>query len=430
MKKKVIYGVVALGMVLLLAMLPIFSAGQREEVEEEKGPVTVTLGYNAFLSDSFTDAPAPIDVIRSELAKKYPNINLDYYTMPLDMLNALTIWMTAHDATIDIYGMDTPWVQQFGRGGWALPLNDKLPSLEKNYVSSGLDTFSYEGKRLAVPFWGSVAGLFYRTDILEQYNLAPPKTVDEMMEICRVVLKDQPDLMGFAWPGAREEFLVMAYSTFLYAFGGQYTDDAGNYLFNSLESAAAVGCMKQLIDERISPRTVVNWKQAEANNSFTEGRSIFLLANLDIAIWLDDPQRTKIAGKWDVMPFPAQKGGESVAITGGFGFSANPYSEHMEETIQVLEVIASEEVQKGFALSWGPVQYYKGLYEDEVVKRYNPNVEKITPLLDVAKNRPPSSKYAQLSGILQEGLHSAITGTQPIAEALNDIQNRATALGQ
>jgi multiple sugar transport system substrate-binding protein len=417
-----------------LAVAPVFGGGQQEQEKEQekaqegKEEVTVTLGYNAFLSDSFTDAPPPIDVMRQELQKRYPHINLKYYTMPDDMLNSLTIWMTSQDSTVDIYGIDTPWVTQFGRGGWAVPLNDKLPQLEENFEEAGLDTFSHNGKRLGVPFWGSVAGLYYRTDILEQYGFDEPETLNDVVEICRKVKEEQPDMMGFIWPGARRERLVMTYATFLHAFGGEYTDSQGNYAFNSEESIEAVEFMRTLIEEGLTPRTAVNWESQEAQQPFVNGQAVFLFANQDLITWLDDPEQSEVAGNWDFIPFPPMPDGESVSITGGFAFAANPFSEHPEATMKMMEVIASEEVQKGFALAWGPVQYYKGLYENEKVKEYNPNVDKLPPVLKVTKNRPPSGNYAELSSILQQGLHGAITGTRSAEDALNNINNRAENL--
>jgi multiple sugar transport system substrate-binding protein len=417
-----------------LAAAPVFGEGQQEQQKEqdtaagEKEQVTVTLGYNAFLSDSFTDAPPPIDVIRQELEKKYPHIKLKYYTMPSDMLNSLTIWMTSQDSTVDIYGMDTPWVTQFGRGGWAVPLNDKLPQLEENFQESGLDTFTYDGKRLGVPFWGGVSALYYRTDILEKYGYDKPETIEEFVEICRTVKEEEPDMMGFAWPGARRETLVMVYATLLHAFGGEYTDSQGNYAFDSEESIEAVKFLRSMTEEGLSPQTVVNWERAEAEKPFTEGKAVFMWGNQSDITWLDDPEESDIAGKWDFIPFPGTPEGEKAAIPGGFAFSANPYSKHPDATIKVLEVIASRAVQKGFALAWGPVQYYKGLYEDEEVQEYNQNVDKLPPVLEVTKKRPPSKNYAQLSSIIQQGVHGVITGTRSAEDAMTNINNRAENL--
>ena len=128
--------------------------------------------------------------------------------------------------------------------------------------------------------------------------------------------------------------------------------------------------------------------------------------------------------KWGFRPSPAQPNGQSASLTGGFAFAINPFTDNPEEARQVLEIIASEEVQKAFAIAWGPVQYYNGLYEDPDVLAANPNAEAIAPVLDYTLNRPPSTNYAELSATLQEELHSALTGIKPVAQALDDACTR------
>jgi len=398
------------------------------EVEKEPAPkVTVTLAYNRFLNNSFGPGPAPIDAIKQAVAAEYPNIEIQLNLMPdsvNQMHDALAVWMTAQDPTVDLYGMDTPWVLEFGQAGWAVPLNDQLPGLEENFVTSGLDIFSYEGQRLGVPFWGSSSGLFYRTDLLEEYGFEPPQTYDDMAEIIDTITADRPELTGLAWPGAREESLVMVWADFLYGFGGQYFDESGTCAFNSPEGVAAVEYMTGLIESGASPPETTAWKAQEAQTRFVEGNSIFLWHNHDIVTWLDDPERSAVAGKWGFMPSPAQPEGRSVSLTGGFAFAVNPYTDNMEEALQVLELISGQEVQKGFAIAWGPVQYYRGLYDDPEVLAANQNADRISVVLDSALNRPPSPNYAELSSIVQEEVHAALTGLKPVQQALDDTCDR------
>lgn len=412
---------------VLLAILSTAAFASGQQGGDGDGDITVTLGYNSFLSSTFTDTPAPIDVMRAALESEYPNITLEYETMSQDLLDQLVIWMTSQDTTVDLFGIDEPWVSQFGRAGWAVPLNDRIPDLEDRFSSAGLDTFSYQGDRLGIPFWGSVTGLYYRTDILAQYDLQPPETVDDIVRIVETVRAADSDVTGFLWPGAREEDLVMYYATLLHSFGGEYLN-GDEYAFDSAASLEAVKFMQSTIEDEISPRAVQNWNRQEGRQRFANGEGIFLWDNNDIVIWLDDPERSQIVGAWDLMPFPAQPGSESVAVTGGFAFGANPFSEKIDAAVQVLDVIAGEQVQKGFALAWGPVQYYDGLYDDPEVRSYNPNVDKLIPLLDRALNRPPSGSYAELSGILQEQLNAAITGVTDAETALESITSRANAL--
>ena len=420
----------------LSACQPVLAPPQAEQPASEAPaaePVVVTLAYNRFLQMSFGPGPAPTDLIRDEVAKKYPNIDVRLNLMP-DTVNgmreALAVWIAAEDPTVDIYGMDTPWAMEFGRAGWAVPLNDLLPELEQNFVANGLDVFSYEGRRLGVPFWSSVSGTFYRTDLLEAAGFQPPQTYDELVEIAQAITAANPELSGFVWAGVKDEGLVMTWSEFLLGFGGRYFDDAGQCAMNSPEGVEALSFMVNLIESGVSPREVPAWKGEEARTRFAEGNAVFLRHNHDIVVWLDNPERSAVAGKWAVMPNPAQPGGQVAGVTGGFAFAINPYSDSPEEARQVLEVIASLPAQKGFAIAWGPVQYYKGVLEDPDVQAANPNAETIGPLLASAVPRPPSVRYTELSSILQDEIHAAITGIKPAEQALNEACQRIDALGQ
>ncbi|MEO0563713.1 MAG: extracellular solute-binding protein [Chloroflexota bacterium] len=401
--------------VMLLWAMPV--------APQDAEPTTVTLAYNSFLELSFTDAPAPLDVIREAVAARDPSIEIEFFVAPDTVegfRDAIVVFMTSQDGEIDIYGMDAPWVLEFGRAGWAVPLNDALPELEANFVSAGLDIFSYEGDRLGVPFWGSVGGLFYRADLLDEYGFEPPATYDELVEQVEAITADNPDLTGFTYPAAKAEALVQVWTEFFNGFGGTFFDADGTCTMNSEAGVEALSFMVNLIESGATPENVTAWDAAEARLRFVEGDAIFLRHNQDIITWLDNPERSAIGGQWGFTQNPAQPNGTPTGATGGFAFAANPFSDTPEATRIVLEVIASEEVQRGFALAWGPVQYYDGLYEDTEVAAANPNSELLGEVLPSAAPRPQSTSYSQLSQIIQDEVHAALTGGKSPADALND----------
>jgi multiple sugar transport system substrate-binding protein len=413
-------------------MIPTLAfAGGSEEAPAADEPVTVTIGYNRFLESSFGSGPAPIEVIREEVSSRYPNITVELNVMPdtvTGMRDAIAVWMTAEEGTVDIYGIDTPWVPEFGRAGWAVPLNDRIPGLVENFNERGLATFSHEGEILGIPFWGSITGMYYRTDLLEEYGFDPPETYDDMIRIADTITADRPELTAFTWPGAKDEEVVMAFSDFLHGFGGSYRDASGEYAFDSEDAVEALSFMKRLIDEGYSPQETTAWRREESQRRFVEGEAIFAWSGSDLVVWLDDPERSSVAGNWEFTTTPAQPDGEAVSISGGFAFGMNPHSDSPSAAERVLEVIASEAVQKGFALAWGPVQYYDGLYEQQDVLEANPNADKITAVLGSAISRPPSTSYTELSSILQEEIHTALTGGKTPREALEDAQARIERL--
>jgi multiple sugar transport system substrate-binding protein len=295
------------------------------------------------------------------LAEKYPEIDLQLNLAPDNMSqrhDAMAIWITAQDSTIDLFGMDTPWVSEFGAAEWAVPLNEHFPQIGDTIEQAGLDLFTYDGKLLAIPFWTGTNGLYYRTDLLEAAGYEPPKTWDELIEIAEAITKDDPDMTGYLWAGAKEESLTMVWSEFLYAHGGKYWDDDGACAFNSPEGAKAVEFMKSTIDTGLSPKETVSWNNDEARTRFVEGKAVFLRGPHDYITWLNNPEQSAVVDKWAFVPNPSA-GGISAGSSGGFGLAIQPYADNLEAALKVMEVIASEEVQKGCALGWGPVQYYK-----------------------------------------------------------------------
>ena len=418
-------------LVFFAASAPAFAGGGAEEESTGDEPVTVTIGYNRFLESSFGQGAPPLEVIKEQVSSRYPNITVELNVMPdtvSGMRDAIAVWMTAEEGTVDIYGIDTPWVPEFAQADWAAPLNDRIPSLAANFNENGLSTFSHRGEILGVPFWGSISGLYYRTDLLAEYGLAPPETYTDVLRIADTITADRPELTAFTWPGAKEEALVMVFSDFLYGFGGTYRDEDGDYAFDSEEAVAALEFMKRLIDDGYSPRETTAWRGEESRRRFVEGNAIFTWHNSDLVTWLDDPERSGVAGNWDFTTTPAEPEGRAVGITGGFAFGLNPHSDTPDAATKVLEVIASEPVQKGFAMAWGPVQYYDGLYEQDEVLEANPNSDKITEVLDSAISRPPSTSYSELSNVLQEEIHTALTGGKSPRQALEDAQTRIERL--
>lgn len=406
---------------LLCIVLLLFITGFAVQAQEDE-PVIITLSYNAFLQNSFGEGPPPLDVIREEVAALYPNYQIELSIAP-DSISAwrdqLSIAFTAQDGTIDIYGMDTPWVLEFGRAGWAVPLDETLPDLRDDFVASGLDIFSFDEDVLAVPFWGSIGGLFYRADILEAYGYEPPTTYDDLFAIASDITAQDPDLTGFVWAGAKEEGLVQVWAEFFIGFGGTYEDADGNCAINSQAGIAAVAYMVNLIDSGISPQQVVTWDAAASRVRFVEGNAIFLRHNADIVTFLDDEERTAIAGLWGVTSNPAQAAGRAANATGGFGFAMNPFSDTYEETLNVMAIIADLNVQRGFARAWGPVQYYDGLYERDDVAAAIPNAQLITQLLPDAANRPGSTRYSQVSQAIQDHIHAILTGSLAVEDGLD-----------
>ena len=135
---------------------------EKEVVVEKEVPVeqeVVTIAYNGYFDKTFGPADTPINVLREEVAKKYPNIKVELNIMPYEASpwrDNYLAWFQAEDGTTDLIGMGLYWMPEFGQAEWLMPLNDLVsPEIMDGLNPAYVDAFTYNGD---VPGPGSVVG--------------------------------------------------------------------------------------------------------------------------------------------------------------------------------------------------------------------------------------------------------------------------------
>jgi multiple sugar transport system substrate-binding protein len=411
---------------LLLAPALLIAGGAKEEAAApaEDQEQTVVIAYNEYFTKSFGPADPPIDVIKAEVAKQYPNITVEFQTTPLQAgawHDTYVTWFMSQDSKVDLLGVGAYWTAEFGEAEWLMPLDDKVdPDLLKQLNPSYLDAHSYNGKLYGLgPWWGGIGGLYYRADLLDQYGFKPPKTYDELVKICKTIQADMPEMTGWTWPAMNDTVLVNRWTEFLTGFGGKFFNDDGTSAVNSKEAVAALTFMKSLIDEGISPEEITTWKEEDSQTRFVNGQSIFHSGRQDLMFWLDNPEQSKVVDKWGWVKNPAKPAGKSAGFYEGWAFSINKFTDVPDAALKVLEIMFSFEVQKLFNLSQGPLQAHMDVYTDADVLANNPNMEIIEKVADSATPPLPSSDYVEVSDVLTSYIHSVLTGQTDPKSALD-----------
>jgi multiple sugar transport system substrate-binding protein len=403
------------------------------EVPVEKE--TVTIAYNGYFEKTFGPAKPPIDAIREEVAKKYPNIDVQLNIMPYEAgpwRDNYLAWFQAEDGNTDLIGMGLYWLPEFAKTDWLMPLNDVIsPDILKKLKPSYLDAFTADGKLLALgPWWGGIGGLYYRKDLLEAAGIKPPETYAELVDAAKKLMAENPDMSGWTWPALKDQALVNRWVEYLNGYGGTYFDEAGKCAMNSKEGVAALTFMKSLFDDGITPKEALTWKEEESQVRFGSGNAVFHSGRQDMMFWLNDPKQSKIVDKWGFVPMPAVESGKGAGFFEGWGFSINKFSQNPEAAAKVLEVMFDFPVQKTFTLSQGPVQAHMDVYSDPDVIKYNPNIPLIEKVEEKAIPPIPSPKFADITSILSEELHAALTGLKLPEAALNEACTQIDALAK
>jgi multiple sugar transport system substrate-binding protein len=417
----------------LLLMLPVMLSAAGAEEEAEVKEETVVLAYNEYFTMSFGPAVPPIEAIQQEVAKLYPNITVEFQTVPLQaeaQHDTYVTWFMSQDSQVDILGVGAYWTAEFGEANWLVTLEDKVdPDILAKLDPSYLDAHSYNGHIYGLgPWWGGIGGLYYRTDLLEAYGFAPPETYDELVKIAEAIMADNPQMSGWTWPAMNDTVLVNRWTEFLYGFGGKFFNADGSAAVNSQEAVDALTFMRDLISSGVTPLEATNWKEEDSQTRFVNGNSVFHSGRQDMMFWLDNPEQSKVVGKWGFIPNPARPNGESSGFYEGWAFSINRYTDVPDAALKVLEVMFDFPVQKLFNLSQGPLQAHVDVYSDPDVLANNPNMDIIYDVAVTAKPPLPSPNYVEISDILRRQIHSVLTGQSQPKAALDQAAKEINAI--
>jgi multiple sugar transport system substrate-binding protein len=351
--------------------------------------------------------------------------------------------------------LDAPWVQRYGVAGWLYELErtkvfdrtELVPSVAEAFSVSLAHITGRGGKQLvAVPTYIKGNILFYRRDILKRYNLAPPRTWEDLRVICRKVLPQEKSL----------KYGLLIHSTntlndfypIFWGFGGRINDDAGQFVLPQKNNAEAfVAALKALIAMQGSiipgPGALPQFDPGGSlRQAFYQGQTLFMinwstrlkdLSDL-IAKGAGQPQgRLTSVSQVGVAPIPAQEGHpHRYSNIGSFGWAVNRFSVIdpvvIEHAKRFIGVVAGEQFQLLAAETMGQVpsliRALKKVTNQEVLQVYNDTFAQKDMVM---RPRPHSRRINNiLEKVLDEALYGRQTPEAALAWALAELKKDQT----
>lgn len=355
-------------------------------------------------------------------AEMYMEINpdvrvevLDTPDMADDRLGLYLQFFESRSSEIDLYQIDVIWP-----GDLAEHFVD-LYEYDAHLVTSAhfapiIENNTVDGKLVALPWFTDAGLLYYRTDLLEKYDLDVPETWDELEEAARIIQEGERadgnrDFHGYVWQGNAYEGLTCNAIEWLDSNdGGVIIEPDGRITVNN-ENAAEILDQAAGWVGTISPSGVVGFDE-EASRAIWQAGNAAFMRNWPYAYSLGQADDSAIKGKFDVSPLPRGKG-EPAAALGGWQLGVSRYSEHPEIAADVAFFLAGYEVQKMRAVEGSLNPTIQALYRDPEVLKANPFFGSLYDVFVNATPRPSTisaPQYAEVSRLFFRGVHSVISG--------------------
>ncbi|QMV43917.1 ABC transporter substrate-binding protein [Cohnella cholangitidis] len=278
--------------------------------------------------------------------EKATGIKVDFQVFAEEQLQQkLAVQLTTGAETPDAYTY-RPYMEKilYAKNGWTTPLDEyvtKNSSYEfQDFSKATIEASTIDGKLMSIPLWTDQFVMYYRKDILEQNNIAVPKTMAEFEDAMKKLHKPSEDFTGFVARGQRNA-LVTAVSSFVFSEGGDFMTD-GKAAVNTPEAVKGFKLYADLV-KNYGPKGVLNMNWMQAIALFAQGKAAFYVDSAALYKNTTDPEKSLIADKVGFATLPAGSAGSKPYNIASWSFAMNPKSQHKDAAWAFMEWATNKE---------------------------------------------------------------------------------------
>ncbi|WP_066187852.1 MULTISPECIES: ABC transporter substrate-binding protein [Gracilibacillus] len=396
-------------------------SGSEEGGDAEEGE-EVTIVYATGV-----DTTGKVEAQIEEFEELNPNITVDYREMPSDTGQQHDQYVTmfsSQSSEIDVFNGDSIWPAEFAQANYALELDRFIEAdgydLDAHF-DGPIQAGNFDGKQWALPLFIDASFLYYRTDVTD----TPPTTWDELIEQAGELQGEGGTEFGYITQANQYEGLVTNFVEIIASYGGAVLDENDEVVVDSPETVKGLEKLAEIVQSDFVPGNILNFQEIETENAWIAGDSVFARNWPYMQSSSSDEERSEVVDNVDIAPLPAGDEGSASAL-GGWMAMINRYTEHPEESWELVKYLAGEPGQKTGAIVGNHAPTIESLYDD-------PEVQEAAPLfqnpefvegLSQAVPRPVSPIYPEISDIIQIEVSLVLTGEQTAEQAAQNMQTK------
>jgi len=325
--------------------------------------------------------------------------------------------LTSGTASYDVIDVASQWDGEFA------PYLTSLDSFIKkdNYdMTDWIDNVlansgKWQGTIMGIPNASTPQVFAYRTDIL-------PKGLPTTWEEYRKVLKENTDsskkMYGVSIAGAPGQ-LGGVFDYVLWSMGGAWADQNWKPTLNSPESKAALLHLKEVT--QYADPAMLSWGVEESVKAFLDGKAAVCETwpSLGITQNGDNPEKSKIVGKWALGVIPKEKTG--VTLLSAWDMSISDASKNKELAWEWVKAYTSAEKQNEFYKKFVIFSPRKSFWEQPELK--NSPLAPLRTALDTANIwwRIPAS--VEVDSMLNTVVSGYLSNQMTVDKALTQMED-------
>ncbi len=353
-----------------------------------------------------------------------PNVEFEILTLSGSALFEQTVVdLRSGAGSYDVILIDDPNAPQYMAAGWLADLDEMYAqrgvSLDSDFIGPAVGVGRFpagDGTLYALPHVGNVALFAYRTDLFEEYGLAPPDRWEQVAAAAEVLAQNEPEVTPVLFRGSKGNPIVTGFLPILWAFGGDVLNAEGEVVLDSPESLAALEFFLRL--SRFAPEGVANYQSAQVRDALYNGSGA-----IAIEVWpgwianINNPDESAVVDQMQIRAHPGQVRGSSPMI--GIWLAAIPESSRNKDAaFDFLTFLTSEETQRRIAREVGVPPTRVSVHQDpELQEMYFWYPAQLDGLQNGVA-RPRTDRWSEIESNLGEYLQLALIGEISAREAI------------
>jgi trehalose/maltose transport system substrate-binding protein len=346
-----------------------------------------------------------------------------------DRLGLYIQFLGSRSPAVDIYNIDVIWpsiVEEHMVDFYDYVAPDSETVTQ--HFPSIIENNTVDGRLVGMPWYIDAGLLYYRTDLLEKYDLEVPQTWAELEQAAKMIQEGEraegnAEFWGYIWQGKLgEPTTVNSLEWQVSNGGGRIISPEGEVQVNNPETIEAIERAARWIGE-ISPTTVLGHTPPDSQRLWEAGNAAFM-RNWAFVYAQSNKEGAATAGKFAVAPLPAGPTGERAATLGGWQLAVSKYSQHPDAAVSLVMYLTSYEGQKQMAedINYSPT--IAALYEDSDLL----SITFFNQVRDVFQNavaRPSTisqGRYNDVSTEYANAVYNVLTGQTDARTALEDLE--------
>lgn len=338
--------------------------------------------------------------------------------------------LSSRDAALDVILIDVIRPAQWAAQQWAEPLDSYLgaerDAIMARYLPAYREANIVDGRVVSLPYFADAQFLYFRRDLLQKYNLQPPRTWDELIAAAQTIMRGEnnANLRGFETAGAPIEGTVCTYLVPMWGAGGNLTNAQGRLQLDTPQARQPFDLWTRMRAANVLPTNIAEIPTDRIRLDFQAGNLIFAMQWGYAWNRFQGDADSQVKDRVAVVPLPGFAAGQAATCIGGWQLAVSAFSRNKAAAVNLVRFLSSPEVSRMQAVLASHLPVFPEVYNDPEVLRANPWFAQALPVVQSARARPVTPRYNEVSDIIRSNMNAFLAGTRNADQALADMTQR------